>query len=91
MTRPPVRWLLLIATGVIALGSYLLAARIATYLDNPRAISSTAGLVVFRVHEGYASYVPFAASVEPTLIGIGVVLLVGAVFVAAAVWRPRVY
>jgi len=91
MTRPPVRLLFLIATGLIALGGYLLAARIVTYLDSPRAISSTAGLVVFRLHEGYVSYVPFETSVEPTLIGIGVVLLVGAVFVAAAVWRPRVY
>ena len=68
----------------------MLVSLIAHYLETPRAISSTAGLVVFRSADGYVSFVPFTMGFEPAVIGVGVALVVAALFVAAIVWRPRV-
>lgn len=91
MTPQPVRWLFGLGAALILFGMSALAVRAADYVADPRAINSNAGLPVFRSPEGYVSYFPFETGLEPTLIGIGVALLAGAVFLAAALWRPRVY
>lgn len=85
----PVKWMLWAGVAAIASGTLALARAIAVYLDGGEAISSTSGLPVFETPEGFASYRPLTLSIEPTIIGIGVALVVAALLAAALVWRPR--
>jgi hypothetical protein len=79
----------LLASGaiVLAVGIALAVARVVAYLESGQAVSSTSGLVVFRVDGELVQYAPYAAGVEPTLIGFGVAVLVVGVFVAALMNR----
>jgi hypothetical protein len=88
MMPPPVRWLFAVAAVVLAVGVASLALFIKDYIENPRALDSDSGLVVFKL-ESYVSYPPFEPGIEPTVIGLGIALVAASVFVAAAVWRPR--
>lgn len=86
--------LALAGAAVVALvgGAGLLVADFVDWYGHPRAISSTAGLPVFRDAGGnLASYLPFEAGAAITLVGIGVVLVPIALGLAAARWRARVY
>ena len=89
MTRTPTPALVLLAAGVVlgAAASVMLFRSIAVYIDNPLAISSTSGNVVFARPDGYVSYKPFEVGFEATLACVAVALIVGAVFVAAATFR----
>ena len=82
MTRV-VRVLLVGGAIVLALGLALTAWRVIAYLESGQAISSTSGLVVFRVGGELVQHAPYVATTEPVIIGLGVVLLALAVFVAA--------
>ncbi len=86
----PARVLGLAALGLLGWGCASLWMHVTRYLDNPRPIDSNAGLVVFSRDGGYVSYRPYEIGMEPGMIGVGVVLLVAAVLIAAVLWRPRV-
>ena len=81
--RTVVRSLLVGGGLVLAFGLALAAWRVVRYLEAGQAISSTSGLVVFRVSEELVQYPPYVATTEAMIVGLGVVLLVVAVFVAA--------
>jgi len=86
--------LALLGAAVLALatGAGMLVANVVDWYGRPRAISSTAGLPVFRDAAGnLASYLPFEPGPALTLVGFGVVLVPIALAVAAARWRARVY
>lgn len=88
MPRPAL--LLLGAGGLVTLAAIaLLVAIVRRYLDNPSAISSTSGLVVFRTPDGYVAYFPFDPGIAPFLALVGIAIMVGALFVAAMTWRPQ--
>ena len=86
MTRA-VRVLLVGGGIVLAFGLALTAWRVIAYLEAGQAVSSTSGLVVFRVDGELVQFAPYAATTEPVIIGLGVALLVVAVFVAALGYR----
>ena len=86
MTRA-VRVLLVGGALVLAFGLALTAWRVIAYLEAGQAVSSTSGLVVFRVDEQLVQYAPYVATTEPVIIGLGVALLVVAVFLAALGYR----
>ena len=86
MTRS-VRVLLVGGTVVLAAGLALTVWRVAGYLESGQAVSSTSGLVVFRVDGELVQYAPYVAGTEPTVIGLGIALLALAVFVEAAGYR----
>lgn len=81
--------LVLLAAGVVlaAAASAMLVRSVVDYIENPLAISSTSGNVVFSSPNGYVSYKPFEVGFEGTLACIAIALIVGAVFVAAATYR----
>ncbi|CAN5568023.1 hypothetical protein BH10ACT7_BH10ACT7_11890 [soil metagenome] len=87
--KTPTPVLALLAAGVVlaAAASAMLVRSIVDYLENPLAISSTSGNVVFASPDGYVSYKPFEVGFEATLACIAVALMVGAVFIAAATYR----
>lgn len=88
MPRPAL--VLLGAGGAIAVGSVaLLVSIVRRYLDNPSAISSTSGLVVFRTPTGYVAYYPFDPGIAPAVALVGIALMVGAILVAAMTWRHQ--
>ena len=82
MTRA-VRVLLVGGGIVLAFGLALTAWRVIAYLESGQAVSSTSGLVVFRVDGELVQYAPYVVGTEPAIVGLGVALLVVAVFVAA--------
>lgn len=88
MTRAPTPVLVLLAAGVVlaAAASAMLVRSIVDYIENPLAISSTSGNVVFALPDGYVSYKPFEVGFEATLACIAIALIVGAVFVGAATY-----
>ncbi len=88
MPRPAL-WMLAAGMVLVAAGLALLARNVQEYLASPTPINSSAGLVVFTVDGNLVSYLPFTLGVEPTLVGIGVVLVVASVFVAAGLWQRR--
>ena len=86
--------LALLAGAVVALGTGAawLVADVADWFGHPMAISSLAGLPVFRDAAGnLAMYEPYLPGPAFTLIGFGVVLVPIALIHAAARWRRRVY
>jgi hypothetical protein len=74
---------------VLALGLALTAWRVIAYLEAGRAVSSTSGLIVFRVADELVQYAPYQPTTEAVIVGLGVVLLVLAVFVAALGYRAE--
>ena len=75
---------LLVGGGIVlAFGLALTAWRAIAYLESARAVSSTSGLVVFRVDGELVQYAPYVAGTEPVIVGLGVALLVIGVIVAA--------
>ena len=86
MTRV-VRVLLVGGGIVLAFGLALAAWRVISYLESGQAVSSTSGLGVFRVDGELVQYAPYVAGTEPAIVGLGVALLVVAVFVAALGYR----
>lgn len=88
MTRPAL-WMFLAGAVLVTAGFATLAEAVGKYLSEPLPIDSSAGLYVFRVDGLLVSYRPFESAGEPTLIGIGIVLVAASVFIAAAMWRPR--
>jgi hypothetical protein len=79
----------LLASGAImlALGIALAVARVVTYLESGQAVSSTSGLVVFRVGGELVQYAPYVAGVDPTVMGLGVAVIAVGVFAAALGYR----
>ena len=70
MTRTSTPVLVLLAAGVVlaAAASAMLVRSIVDYIENPLAISSTSGNVVFALPDGYVSYKPFEVGFEATLV-----------------------
>ena len=89
MTPQPVWWMFGAAGVALAAGVASLLLLVRDYLANPRAIDSDSGFAVFQLDGSYVSYRPFEATIEPTVIGVGIALLAASIFLAAAVWRPR--
>ena len=93
----PVRALLRSGLALATVGALVLGASIAAYVEDVRALGSSAGLVVFR--NGYVSVegrsptmvqsVPFDLSFEPTVLLCGLVLVVAAIALAAGTWAPH--
>ena len=79
--RRVVRSLLVGGGIVLAFGLALTAWRVLRYLEAGQALSSTSGLVVFRVGGELVQYPPYVATTEAVIVGLGVVLLVVAVVV----------
>ena len=81
-------WGVLVAGVVTVAGaSVALVASIERYVASPYALSSTSGLMVFDTGDGLGQYKPYLVGAEVPLIGVGMTLVVGAVFVAAATYR----
>lgn len=72
---------------LVAASSAALCASIERYVASPFALSSTSGLMVFDTGDGLGQYKPFVVGPELTVLAIGLALIVGAVFVAAATYR----
>lgn len=85
----PTGVLLTIALATIAAGALLLAASIGRYLASGRAPSSTSGLRVFRMGDELVAFPPYQVGYEPLVIGIGLVLLLVALVLKAALFRPE--
>jgi hypothetical protein len=82
--------LLCVAVATLVASSLGLVVHVNAFLAAPLAISSTAGLIVIRNDDGsLVSYEPFEGGPALAGIGLGVVLLVAAVLIAASVWRRR--
>jgi hypothetical protein len=81
--------LLVAGVGTMAAGAVLLVRSALDYIEHPYMISSVSGNVVLRLDGQLVAYAPFAEGIAPTVIGVGLVLVVGAAFIAAAARRPR--
>ena len=80
----PVRALLGAGVALTLLGGVLLGRAIGAYLSSPLAASSTSGVRVFRMPDGtLGGYEPFVLGTEPLVIGVGLLLVVSAVLLAA--------
>jgi hypothetical protein len=89
MSRLPLA-LLGAAALIMILGCAVLAYTVNDYLDSPLAISSTAGLTVFKAADGsLVSYDYFQTGVGPNIIVAGILLAFGALFVLALLWRGQ--
>lgn len=89
MSRLP---LALLGAGVfiMTLGCAVLAYAVTDYLDSPLAISSTAGLPVFRSADGsLVSYDYFQPGIGPSIITAGILLVFASLFPLAVLWRGR--
>jgi hypothetical protein len=89
MSRLP---LVLLGAGVavILLGCGVVVYTVTDYLDSPLAISSTAGLEVFRAADGsLVSYDFFEVGIGPNIIATGVLLVFAALFLLAVRWRGK--
>ena len=76
-----VRSLLVAGLALLLLGGVLLGRAIAAYLSSPLAASSTSGVRVFRMPDGtLGGYEPFVLGTEPLVIGVGLLLVVSALF-----------
>ena len=85
-----VRGLLLAGLGAVVFGATLLVRLIDAYLSHPLAVSSTSGVRVFRLPDGsLGGFEPLVLGAEPVVVGVGLVLVVAAVFVAALQPRSR--
>ena len=75
--------LLLVVGGVVLLGR-----SVGEYLGHPLAASSTSGVRVFRLPDGsLGGFEPYTLGVEPLVIGVGLLLVVGAAVVGAVTHR----
>ena len=83
------RALLIAGAAVTVLGAALLARTIAAYLGSPLAASSTSGVRVFRLPDGtLGGFEPLTLGAEPTIIGVGLLLVVVALTIGAVFQRP---
>jgi hypothetical protein len=87
MTSRPAVVALTCCALALAVAVAVLLMQVERYLDGGIAISSTSGLMVFRVDDTLVQYRPFDAGITPTLVLFTLALLVGAIFVAALTWR----
>ena len=79
-----VRALVIAGLAVVAVGAILLGRGIGAYLSHPLAASSTSGVRVFRLPDGsLGGFEPLALGAEPVVIGVGLLLVVAAVAMAA--------
>lgn len=86
------RWVFaLAATGITAfaagLGALVVAA--VAYANTPYPVSSTSGNIVLLRNGELAAYPPFQFGLEPTFMGVGLLVLVASALLGAVVWRPR--
>lgn len=89
MSRLPLA-LLGAGVAVVVLGCGVVVYTVTDYLDSPLAISSTAGLEVFKAADGsLVSYGDFEVGVGPSIIANGILLTFAALFVLALLWRGR--
>ena len=79
----------MLAAGVVLGGvaSVMLVTSIVDYVDSPLALSSTSGLVVFQVGDGFGQYKPFEVGFAGSLLEVAVVLIVGAVLIGATLYN----
>ncbi|MBG6054869.1 hypothetical protein IWX81_001280 [Salinibacterium sp. CAN_S4] len=76
--------------AVVLIGCAVLAFAVNDYLGNPLAVSSTAGLRVFRSPDGsLGSYDFFRPGPGVTLITAGGVLMFASLFLLAVLWRGK--
>lgn len=84
--------LLAMAAVAVVAGAAWVAADVVDWVGHPLALSSLAGLPVFRDAAGdLVMYQPFLPGPGFTLVGFGVVLVPIALAAATARWRRRVY
>jgi hypothetical protein len=87
MTPCPALVLLAAGVAVIVAGVAALLVFTVRYIGNPHAVSSTSGDRVYRLNGELVAYSPFSTGLEPVAIGLGVVIALAAVVIAAATWR----
>jgi hypothetical protein len=88
VTPRPVLALLGLGLLTVVAGCLALWRSTASYLDHPLAPSSTSGNRVFVLPDGsLGAYAPFAAGLEPVVIGVGIVVVALACFLGAALHR----
>ncbi|MBN9239653.1 MAG: hypothetical protein BGO97_08140 [Micrococcales bacterium 70-64] len=76
----------LLLAGVIVTGAGvgLVVRSVQGYLAHPLAVSSTSGVRVFALPDGsLGGFEPFGLGLEPVVVGVGLVLVVGALLVGA--------
>ena len=89
MSRLPLA-LLGAGVAVILVGCGVVAYTVTDYIDSPLAISSSAGLEVFRAADGsLVSYDFFDVGVGPNIIAGGILLIFAALFLLAVLWRGQ--
>ena len=85
-----VRGLLIAGVALVVIGTVTLGRSIVAYLSAPLAASSTSGVRVFRMPDGsLGGFEPFALATEPFVIGVGLLLVVAAAFLGAALREPQ--
>jgi len=72
---------------VVGIAAVLLSA--VDYLGGAMAISSTSGNMVFSQNGQLVSFAPYEGGFPTVILGVGIVVLVGATLVAAATWRDQ--
>jgi hypothetical protein len=76
--------------AVTLMGCGVVVYTVTDYLDSPLAISSTAGLPVFKSADGsLVSYEPFVVGVGPSVIATGTLLVFASLFLLAVLWRGK--
>ncbi len=88
MNRTPALRVIVTGLGLSAIGAIGLAVTARQFLSSPYPIDSNSGRSVFIDGGVLVSYEVFTAGGWPTVIGVGVVLLVAGLFLAAIHWHP---
>lgn len=89
MKRAPLA-LLSASLVMLAAGCAELALAVSDYLAHPLAVSSNAGLRVFKNADGgLVSFEPFQTGIGPNIVTAGGVLLFASLFLLAVLWRGR--